>query len=188
MNEQTQISEKETQRSTFITVLAWIFIIMGGFASIISLLQNIMIFFVFPGEDMKQLVQQGSGVEQAPALIQFFFTHMDLIFFALFIVALTTFISAVSLLKRKDWARKVFIGLMLLAITWNLLGVIVQYSIFSSMPGMMVEAAPTLEYEIMMTVLSVIKAVTMIIAVILCILFGWIIKKLGSTRIRAEFT
>ena len=132
-------------------------------------------------------MQQGGGGEQPPALIQLMISHIDLIFFALFIIALTTFISAIALLKRKDWARKVFIGLMSLAIVWNLLGLLVQYDLFSSMPGMPLEAAPTPEFEIMMNVMSVIKVVTVIIALALCILFGWIIKKLGSTSIRAEF-
>jgi len=37
-------------RSGFITALAWILIVVGGFTMIIAVLHNVMIFLVFRGE------------------------------------------------------------------------------------------------------------------------------------------
>jgi hypothetical protein len=52
MNFEFQGKPAPPQRSTFGNVLAWIFIVLGGFATFISILQNIMIRMLFHKEKM----------------------------------------------------------------------------------------------------------------------------------------
>ena len=40
------------QRSTFVTVVAWVFIVLSGFGTLISLLQNLMIQTVFTSPEV----------------------------------------------------------------------------------------------------------------------------------------
>lgn len=88
-----------------------------------------------------------------------------------------------GLLKRKNWARIVFIIIMELGIAWNIFGVVFQVLLTSSMPEM--PAGPDAErFESMMTITQVFVVA---MAVGLCILFGWTIKKLISQDIRSEF-
>lgn len=171
------------QRSNFINVLAWIFIVLGGFATFMSILQNIMIRTMFPKEQMAQAMQQAEKTEQMPAFANFMFSHFDLFLLFFLVVSATSLIAAIALLKRKNWARIIFIVLMILGILWNVGGLVLQFTMFSSMPEMASKGAPP-EFEKMMLIMKI-ASVVMVIAV--STLFAWIIKKLTSAPIRDEF-
>jgi len=115
----TNLSQEQVQRSTFVSVLAWIFIVIAGFALLISILQNIMITAMFPMEEMQKSLNAPEAQEM-PAVARFMFSHFTLFFRAFLVVTLVTFISAIGLLKRKNWARIIFIALMALGIAWNI--------------------------------------------------------------------
>ena len=38
----------KSERSAFVTVLAWAFIVLSGLGTAISALQNVMVYFLFP--------------------------------------------------------------------------------------------------------------------------------------------
>ena len=172
-----------TQRSTFVNVLAWIFIVLGGFATFISIVQNVMFRIMFHKEEMTQAMQQAENAKQMPAFACFMFNHIDLFFLLFLVVSATSLVSAIALLKRKNWARIVFIILMSLGIAWNLGGLVLQFTVFNSMTEMASKVAPP-EFEKMMLIM---KIAGVIMVVVFSALFGWIIKKLTSAPIKAEF-
>src|SRR5437016_10457943 len=108
-------------RSTFVTVLAWIFIILAGFATVIGILQNIMIAVVFPVSEMQQAGNQAANAH-LPGYASAIFNHVQLIFFLFLVIFAATFVIAVGLLKRKNWARVGFIVVMSLGMLWKLVG------------------------------------------------------------------
>lgn len=171
-------------KSSFVNVLAWIFIVLSGFTTFISILQNIMIFLFFPRDQMREAIQQAPDIEQIPAFARLMMSHVDLFFLGFLIVSTVTLICAIGLLKRMNWARLFFIGIMALGIVWNIGGLALQFSMVSSMQGMTHEAAPA-EFQTMMTIMKV--AMT-IMALGMSGLFAWIIRKLISAPIRAEFS
>ena len=173
------------QRSTFVNVLAWIFIVLGGFATFISILQNIMIHTIFPKEKMSQAMQQAEQIENIPAFFQFMFNHFDLFFLFFLFVSAISFISAIALLKRKNWARIIFIALMSVGIIWNVIGLIIQFTFYSSMPEFTGGHAPPPEFQNMMQIMKV-ASVIMVLAI--STLFGFVIKKLCSKSILKEFS
>ncbi|MCK4816308.1 hypothetical protein KA005_11115, partial [bacterium] len=59
--------EATQPKSTFVTVLAWIFIVLAGFATSISILQNIMIILIFPVEEINQRLSSPDVQENMPA-------------------------------------------------------------------------------------------------------------------------
>lgn len=183
MDFEFQAEPTPPQRSTFVNVLAWIFIVLGGFATFISILQNIMIQTMFPKEEMAHALQQAKNTDQMPAFASFMFGHMDLFFLFFLVVSATSLIAAIALLKRKNWARIIFILLMALGILWNVGGLILQFTMFSSMPEMAHHGAPP-EFEKIMLIM---KIASVIMVAAISALFGWIIKKLTSASIRAEF-
>jgi hypothetical protein len=105
------------QRSMLVTEVAWVFVILGGFAACVCLMQIIMIAVVFPRGVMPQIVSQGDALVREFARL--IFNHIQLIFLLLLLIFATTFAAAIGLLKRENWARVVFIGLMGLGIAWN---------------------------------------------------------------------
>jgi len=169
------------QRSTFVTVLAWIFIVGGGFATFISLLQALMFAFVFP-HDAFTAIDQSRGFGQMPAIWQFMFRNFLYLFMLFWMLAASTLISSIGLLRRKNWGRCIFIGIMAFAIFWNICGLGLQYLMMSSFP-----MAPTEGAEGFKVMTTVMLAATGLLAIAISVLCGWIIKRLLSPKIAEEF-
>ena len=173
---------QHVEKSKFVTVVAWIFIVGAGFATFISILQNIMINLTFPVENMSEALNDAKAQEHIPSLFRFLFSNIKIVFFSFLVISVTTFTSAIGLLKRKNWARIIFIVIMSLGILWNISGIIMQFSMFSSMP--IPEREMPNQFTTMMNIM---KIFTLVMAIGISILFGWIIKKLISLKIKAEF-
>lgn len=176
--------DQQRTKSSFVTVLAWIFIVLGGFATVISILQNIMIHVMFPVEEMQAAA--AGAKEQTPAIALFMLDHMRGIFLSFFFICTLTLVSAIGLLKRKNWARLIFVTVMGAGILWNIGSLAFQLSFFSSMPNVAPGASGDFEsgFETIMVVVMVFSA---LMAVGFSVLFGWIIKRLLSPAIKAEF-
>lgn len=171
------------QKSTFVNVVAWIFIVLGGFATFMTFLQNIMLYFFFPSAAIKQQMSNPDVAEKTPAFFQFMFSHFDLFFLFAFVMSLISFVSAIGLLKRKNWARIVFIILMAVGIIWNIGGLVLQFTIFPSMQEVAGQAPPP-EFQTMQNIMLV---ASLIMVVAFSALSGWIIKKLATEPIVNEF-
>ncbi len=172
------------QRSIFVTVLAWIFIVFSGFGTAISILQNIMIQTIFRSSEFNQAAQAvPPGV---PPFAGFMMGHFQLFFIAFLLASAFMLISSIGLLKRRNWARLCFIGLMALAIAWQLAGLGIQFSMFSYMHEQF-SAAATQGAPDMAPFFIAIAVFSVIFALGFIVLFGWIVKKLISAPIAAEF-
>ena len=101
-------------RSGFVTALAWLFIVLGGFATLMGLLQNLMINLLLP------IAVREEGAKDPPWAAAFMFDYIHLIFLGFLAVSALTLAAAIGLLLRRNWARLVFIGLMGFGILWNL--------------------------------------------------------------------
>ena len=171
-------------RSSFVTALAWIFIILAGFATFIAILQNVMISFFFPMEEMQSSMHSANFGEHVPDFVQFMFGHIQLFLASFFVLSASLCAVSVALLKRKNWARIAFIGFLALGIIWNVASLILQRAFFSSMS---LPDAPTefhSQFESMTTVMLIFSSI-MVIGISL--LLAWLIKRLASFPIKAEF-
>jgi len=164
-------------RSTFVTVVAWIFIIGSGLATLMSLMQNIMIHVMFDKDKFSHLP------EDTPTGAAFMFENFQIIFLAFLIICILMLVSSIGLLKRKNWARLVFIFILSLGILWSLGSLILQAVFFSTMP----EMAQGPEYQEFKTMQTLMQWFTAIISIGFAILFGWIIKRLLSGTVKQEF-
>lgn len=167
------------QRSTFVTVLAWLIIVFAGFATLVGLMQNIIIHTIMPFD---RLPMDGPGMDRMPGFFRFLFSNVHLFFLSFLALSAVSLVSAIGLLKRKNWSRLVFIGLFCLGILWNIAGVVLQQVMMSSMPSP--SGAPP-EFESVATAMLIFGV---LFAGALSALFGWLIFKLLSRRIRAEFS
>lgn len=178
-------TKNAVSRSNFVTVLAWIFIALSGIGLFISLLQNVMINFYFPLEEIQQRVHHPEAKEQIPPLFIFLARSIRQIFLAVLILTILMLTSSIGLLKRRNWARIVFIILMSIGILWNIGAVFLQQFILPSFQKLPAEAHDQMpQFEAM---LNVMKIVTAMMAIGFSVLFGWIIKKLVSLEVREEF-
>ena len=159
-------------QSTFVTVLAWLTIVDSGFVTVVSLEQNVAIPFLMPATITNSPYRGAFLAAQA-----FFFG-----FFCF--VAFMTY-AGYALLKRRNWARRLFIGVCGLGIAWGILCIVMFAFGFGvgrfPTPGAL--GAP----RGMDSGFKAMEVMTSILCLGLCVLFGWVIRRLQSPSVRAEF-
>lgn len=180
MSNTTETYQGGRAQSTFVTVLAWIFIVMSAFSTIISLLQNLIFFLVFPSSRMLEFVQSPEIAPRIPPIHRLMFSYIQVVMPAVLFISLFTLASSIALLKRKNWGRVVFIALMALGIVYSL-------GLIFLLPGLLEEVPPGpagREFEV---AFSVMRIFMIGFSLGLALLLGWIIKRLVSKSIRGEF-
>ncbi len=115
-------------RSTFVTVLAWIFIVGAGFASLISVIQVIMVSSMFIGDEFRSIP------DDAPVMENFMSGYFHLVVYGFFLLSLFIFVSSIALLKRKNWARLSFIVILSFGVLWQVGGLIMHFLCFRNFP------------------------------------------------------
>jgi hypothetical protein len=175
-------------RSGFINVLGWIFVCLAGFTTLIGVLQNVMFQLVFLPTMQQQMAVQPLPPNM-PASMGWLFAHMIWFFRGFLLLSVTTLVAAIGLLRRRDWARRLFIGLMAFAIAYQLLGLVAQWWFMGAMQQTisMPADAPAQFANGMRGFMLAIQVISTIMAVGFSVLFGWIIKRLHSEAIRREF-
>ena len=160
-------------------MLSWLFIISAGFTVLVSGLQNVLVNTMMPGD-----VPPPPADQPMPAFVRFMFSNIRLFFFSFLVLALLTLISAVGLLKRRNWARLVFVGLFGLGIAWNVAVVVLQQSFVSAMAPAGAPPMPA-DFGRASRYMLALSAVSSLAASLLC---AWLIMKLMSAKVRAEFS
>ena len=173
---------ENTNRSKFVTALAWVFIATAGFTTFMSLLQTFVLLALFPMDDMNETLRQAGGAE-IPLVFRFLFAHVQLVFFVSILLSATTLVSSVGLLKRQNWARIFFVWMLGLGIFWTLISIPAIFLIPSGIPPELDDAFG----DRFQTMLNLVKGFSFLLALAHCALFGWIIKKLISPKIKSEF-
>src|SRR5262249_51705201 len=150
--------------------------------TLISLLQAAMFFFVFPA-DLWSHSRLPADTDKVPPIVLFLMTHIQYFFVTAWVLIVATFIASFGLLWRKNWARLYFITLMAVGIAYQLGGLWLQYTMFSSFPA----SSPTRpeQFDQMFSVaMRVFMVGGVVFAIAMTVLFGWIIKRLVSPQVR----
>ena len=175
-------------RSSFVNALGWIFVCLAALATLVGVLQNVMFQLVILPNMQQQLATQPLPADM-PAAMGWIFTHMIWFFRAFLLLSVTTLVAAIGLLQRRDWARRLFIGLLVVAIAYQLLGLVAQWWFLGAMQHTlsMPANAPAQFAHGMRAFMLVVHVLSAIMATGLSVLFGWIIKRLHGAAIRQEF-
>lgn len=171
------------ERSTFVTVVAWIFIIFSGFGVVIGALQNIALWFLFPRAEVTRALEQANENGEISEFHSLLFGSFELLFLVLFLIVVAVLFTSIGLLRRRNWARITFIGLMALGMMWNVGGLAFMYLFVDPMMPPAMEGVPP-EFAAMQ---NLVVWTNLLLALVFLILFGWIIKKLMSPAIKREF-
>lgn len=170
-------------RSEFVTVVAWIFIILSGIGILIFGSDGLFITMLPFGNMMTQHAGQG-GVP--PISSAFITTLLRWMFAAIVLLQVWVLASSIGLLLRKNWARISFLVCLVVVLIWNGLGVLASilglvgiHSISRLQEaGMPPDFQPTMRGFMVFWLLMTIAFM---------VLFGWILKRLTSENIRREF-
>lgn len=170
-------------RSRFVTITAWVFIVLGLMASVSALLQNAAASSL-PG----QIAVAGASLPQ-PWLTAWLLGYLPWVLGAGLLVSVSTLAAAVGLLLRLEWARRAFICLLLMAIAINLGGLWLQQEVMLSLVHATLQQAPMSPGVANVFGGFVVAARSMAVLVTLggCALMAWIAWRLTQPTIRQEF-
>ncbi|MFC1835014.1 hypothetical protein ACFL2Q_09795 [Thermodesulfobacteriota bacterium] len=172
---------------TFVTAIAWIFIVFYGFALFVSIIQNFVLNFVFPETFLNQPFHSPEMGARLPGIYVFIFSNMRLLFLAMLVPLVATVVASVGLLKRLKWARVLFIAMLGFYMAAAVVAVIAQNTALSTMAvGMDSQETGDLLGPYHSAILAI-RIGGVAIALAYCGILGWIIAKLSSKKIRAEF-
>jgi hypothetical protein len=180
----TTQSPLPAERSEFVTVVAWIFIGLSGLMTLVSVVQYFMFGMMMSSSQLQGAINEVQT--RVPAAV-FVFKYFRLLIGAVFLLSLATLVVSIGLLKRWNWARLVFVGLMAIGILWSLAGPIVQFMVLRGMP-MLPPDAPSEFRNLFESMVSSMKIFSVIFALGFCLLYGWIAVRLMSAKVRSEFT
>jgi hypothetical protein len=178
-------------RSMFVSVVAWIYIALDGFGAFIALIQNILINTVFPFDQMSEGLAQAEARSaiQLPSFFFWMFDHLRPFLLLFLVFTLIKLVSAIGLLYRRNWARLVFIGLLVFGIVGSFAGIALQQYMLSSMLTMPPPRNAPADFEAAMRgMMIVFRVFGAVLAIGFSVLYGWMIKKLMSPPIVAEFS
>ena len=178
-------------RSMFVTVVAWIYIALDGFGAFISLIQNILVNTVFPFDRMSEGLAQAKArsAMQLPSFFFWMFDHLRPFLLLFLVFALIKLVSAIGLLYRRNWARLLFIGLLAFGIVGSFAAIALQQYVLSSMLTMPPPRNAPADFEAAMRgMMIVFRVFAAVFAIGFSVLYGWMIKKLMSPPIVAEFS
>ena len=175
--------------NSFVTVLAWISIALALLGVLYGLVQTVMGLVMPQDYYLRMLNPYGGELPQLPPLMHWIYTH------TLLMGLLMTVLSAIFLwvswgvLKRKEWGRVGFIAVLVLGALWQFACVLAIPQFTEGMLAIQAGALPqgqTLppEVETFMTAAMLMGG---LVAVVFAALHAWIIWKLCTPAVRAEF-
>ena len=170
-------------RSLFVSVTAWVFIVLGAVASLCTLVQNAALMSLLPG------FHASLEPRALPLLTGLLVAHLPWVTGVGLVLSLATLAAAVGLLLRLEWARRVFIALAVVAIVGNLLGLWLQQELLQSLIDSTLSRAPLPSEAagVFGGFAAAARAAAIAISLGACMLLGWIIRRLTSPGVRQEF-
>ena len=170
-------------RSLFVTATAWVFIILAALTSASALVQNAAVASLMPG------LQLATERNPLPLLTGLLVGYLPWVVGAGLVISLATLASAIGLLLRLDWARRTFIGLLVVAIMANLLGLWLQQEVVESVVSNTLSsvAIPAQALGVFGGFVTAARVMAVLMTLVGCALLVWIIRRLMSAGVRQEF-
>jgi len=118
------LSLDANSRSRFVTLIAWVAIIISGFHTFLGLIQNIMFHASSVFGEMFQMMNSEALPQDVPYIFTLLVDNMSLFIFLVgFAVPLCVLVVSINFLKRKNWARILFVAGLALGIAMTLYNV-----------------------------------------------------------------
>lgn len=165
-------------RSSFVTVLAWVMIAFGVLGVLMALLQFVLINMLLPG------FTTGMSLPEPFGALSIAFFRIAMLLSLAFSVFMAY--SAWALLKRRNWARILFIVLFVFSAVMHVVAVVAFVFGFS-----LVGSLPAGNEFVPSEFLSVLRAMAIAFAIFLAAMavgYVWLVRRLCSPAIAAEFT
>ncbi len=174
------------QRSTFVNVVGWIFLVLSGLGVLMLLVQMLLFGTLFASPEIEKAMATAQASGEIAGVSLFLFQHIWWVLAASLLVLILVLVSSIGLLRRWNWARLCFVVLMILAALKKVVDIgmaAFMAPMFTSQMSNLPPDAPDLGgFVIGVVIFSV------IISIGLMALYAWIAWRLTRPAIVAEFT
>ena len=170
-------------RSFFVTATAWVAIVLAAVVSASALVQNAFVASVAP------IAAGGMNLPALPLLTNLLLGYLPWVVGTGLVMSVAMLASAIGLLLRLDWARRVFIGVLIIAIVANLLGLWLQHEVVQSVVSSTLSGTqlPPKAAGVVGGFVTAARVMAVVVTLGTCALFGWVIRRLMSPSVRQEF-
>jgi hypothetical protein len=166
-------------RSRFVNFIAWMFILLAAFACEWAVIQNATQSWAALASDQSSL----------PWLTGLLMRHATWVFSAAIALSLATMVCAFGLLRRIEWARRVFIGLLMVAIGVDLAGLWLQQEFMHLLVDSALRQATLTQpaADLFGGVVTAARLLAGFITLVASVALVGIIRRLMSPSVRQEF-
>jgi hypothetical protein len=166
-------------RSLFVTITAWFFIVVSLLATVSAVVQQASTGSIVALHPVQPL----------PLVTGFLVGYLPWVLGAGLALSLATLAASIGLLLRLDWARQVFIGLLVVAIVANLAGLWLQHEVVQSLVTSTLKSSPLppTAADVFGGFVTASRVLGVAMTLAACALLAWIIRRLMSQPIRQEF-
>ncbi len=166
-------------RSLFVTLTAWVFIVVAALASASALVQN---------AQMSAVVEPWRGAP-LPLVTGLLIAYLPWVVGVAGVVSVALLVCAVGLLMRLEWARRTAIVLLALAIVANLAGMWLQHEVVRALveATLLKSPLPPQALGVFGGVATAAQVMAMLMTLAACALLYWLIQRLRSDVVRQEF-
>jgi hypothetical protein len=170
-------------RSLFVTLTAWAAIVLAAAACAFGAIQQASLASWAPVLDMAVQSEPMSGMSGT------LLGYLPWVTGAGLIVAVALLVAAVGLLMRYEWARRAFIGLVVVAIAANLASLWLQHEFVQSLVDATMRDTPLPigALGVFGGFATAAQVLSGVITLVACGLLGWVIRRLMSPKVRQEF-
>ena len=167
-------------RSRFVNFIAWMFILLAAFACEWAVIQNAT------QSSWSALAGDQSSL---PWLTGLLMRHVTWVYSAAIALSLAMIVCAFGLLRRIEWARRVFIGLLMVAIVVNLAGLWLQQEFMHLLVDSALRQATLTPSaaDVFGGVVTAARLLAGFITLVASVALGGIIRRLMSPSVRQEF-
>ena len=170
-------------RSLFVSVTAWVFILLGAAASALTLIQGAATASLLPGFAL------GFDARPLQGMAGLLAAHVPWVAGVALAFSIATLAAAIGLLLRLEWARRAFIVVVVLAIVANLAGLWLQQELLQGLIDHTLSRAPLPREAagVFGGFATAARAAAVVFSVITSLLLAWIIGCLNTQSVRQEF-
>lgn len=173
--------------SSFVTSLAWSFLLLAILGTGIYLIQLLMMLTVFSAADYQAIARDLEATQAMPAALVWITRHVYVWIMLMLGLSLLTLFASIALLRRRNWARMVFVWMMMLGVVSNVAGAVAPFFMRATLESFLQTFPVEMRAELQ-AMATVMTWVSLILAVVFALLFGWCAIKLMSPAIKREFS
>src|SRR5881296_1441145 len=174
-------------RSTFVTVVGWLFLLLGALATLGSL-TGVLVLAATPAATIDAIVshvaQDSASTHLLPGFFRVILHHPYLVSLMRLVWWAAVVIVSIGVLRRKEWARRSFVAVLGIAIVGVIITLVVGLSIGMSLAALIASRTPTRQVPAGM---GTGFALASFLEIGVAALLLWLLFKFRSASVREEF-